>query len=60
MVGYSGSGYRVWDYDNDRIIISRDVKFNEEMMHYDNIIENGSSSDKNQEVVLNEDEMKII
>lgn len=60
MVGYSGSGYRVWDYDNDRIIIPRDVKFNEEMTHYDNIIENGSSSYKNQEVVLNEDEMKIM
>lgn len=34
MVGYSGSGYRLWDPINDNIFISRDVRFDESKIKY--------------------------
>ncbi|KAL5848850.1 hypothetical protein ACOSQ4_006863 [Xanthoceras sorbifolium] len=46
FVGYGGDefGYRFWDYENRKIIRSRDVIFNENLMHKDRSIAESSSS----------------
>ena len=49
FVGYGGDefGYRFWDYENRKIIRSRDVIFNENVMYKDmSITESSSSSTK--------------
>ncbi|KAL5810413.1 hypothetical protein ACOSQ4_026981 [Xanthoceras sorbifolium] len=46
FVGYGGDefGYRFWDYENRKIIRSRDVIFNENLMYKDRSIAESSSS----------------
>ena len=46
FVGYGGDefGYRFWDYENWKIIRSRDVIFNEKVMYKDRLIVESSSS----------------
>ena len=46
FVGYGGDefGYRFWDYENRKIIRSRDVIFNENVMYKDRSIAESSSS----------------
>ena len=46
FVGYGGDefGYRFWDYENRKIIRSRDVIFNENVMYKDRSIAKSSSS----------------
>ena len=46
FVGYVGDefGYRFWDYENRKIIRSRDVIFNEKVMYKDKSIAESSSS----------------
>ena len=46
FVGYGGDefGYRFWDYENRKIIRSRDVIFNEKVMYKDRSIAESSSS----------------
>ena len=46
FVGYGGEefGYRFWDYENRKIIRSRDVIFNENVMYKDRSIAESSSS----------------
>ncbi|UYV64717.1 hypothetical protein LAZ67_3001746, partial [Cordylochernes scorpioides] len=35
MVGYSGSGYRIWDPETDKVMISTDVTFDETLTKFD-------------------------
>ncbi|KAK9679689.1 Integrase core domain [Popillia japonica] len=35
MVGYSGNGYRVWDPTTDKVILTRDVAFDESKYRYE-------------------------
>ena len=46
FVGYGGNefGYRFWDYENQKIIRSRNVIFNENVMYRDRSIAESSSS----------------
>ncbi|KAL5769249.1 hypothetical protein ACOSQ2_016032 [Xanthoceras sorbifolium] len=46
FVGYGGDefGYRFWDYENRKIVRSRDVIFNENLMYKDRSIAESSSS----------------
>ena len=46
LVGYGGDefGYRFWDYENRKIIRSKDVIFNENVMYIDRSIAESSSS----------------
>ncbi|UYV60655.1 hypothetical protein LAZ67_1001766, partial [Cordylochernes scorpioides] len=34
MVGYSGSGYRIWDPETDKVMISTDVTFDETLIKF--------------------------
>lgn len=34
MMGYTNTGYRLWDTENNKIITSRDVKFNESSFYF--------------------------
>lgn len=43
MVGYSGGGYRLWDYKKDEIFCSRDVRFNEKQTDYEQIRKSDTS-----------------
>ncbi|UYV61821.1 hypothetical protein LAZ67_1006724 [Cordylochernes scorpioides] len=35
MIGYSGSGYRIWDPETDKVMISTDVTFDETLTKFD-------------------------
>lgn len=39
MVDYIPNSYRLWDVEKSKIIIARDVKFNENSFYYKNIVE---------------------
>jgi hypothetical protein len=37
LCGVNDFGYRLWDYENNKIIRSRDVIFNEKLMYKDQL-----------------------
>ncbi|KAK9687549.1 Integrase core domain [Popillia japonica] len=46
MIGYAGSGYRLWCPINERIIISRDVVFDELNYNYVNEVNNKTANER--------------
>lgn len=60
MLGYAPTGYRLWDVKKEKIIISRDVEFDENKFYFKNcIVEVKVATDKKESVNTNEDEEKI-
>jgi hypothetical protein len=52
--GVNDFGYRLWDYENNKIIRSRDVIFNENFMYKDQLQGKKQKKEKQQYTVLNE------
>jgi hypothetical protein len=56
FIGYSVNdfGYRLWDYENNKIIRSIDVIFNEKVMYKDQLQGNKQEKEKQEYTVLDE------
>jgi hypothetical protein len=56
FIGYSVNdfGYRLWDYENNKIIRSRDVIFNEKVMYKDQLQVKKQEKEKQEYTVLDE------
>jgi hypothetical protein len=52
--GVNDFGYHLWDYENNKIIRSRDVIFNEKVMYKDQLQENKQENKKPEYTVLDE------
>lgn len=68
MVGYSPTGYRLWDIDQNKIIVSRDVLFNEnEFLYKSKIVdlklcsdlENNSENSLKEDLEVKSDEQNV-
>ncbi|KAG5898770.1 hypothetical protein JTB14_010980 [Gonioctena quinquepunctata] len=55
MVGYTGAGYRLWNYEKNEIISSRDVRFNERNTNYNEILKNTKDEDSRKIIQIQED-----
>ncbi|KAG5893279.1 hypothetical protein JTB14_002682 [Gonioctena quinquepunctata] len=55
MVGYTGAGYRLWNYEKNEIISSRDVRFNERNTNYNEILKNTKDEDSRKIIHIQED-----
>jgi hypothetical protein len=56
FIGYDVNdfGYRLWDYENKKIIRSRDVIFNEKVMYKDELQGKKCEKEKHEYIVLDE------
>ena len=56
FIGYSVNdfGYRLWDYENNKIIRSRDLIFNEKVMYKDQLQRKKQEKEKPEYTVLDE------
>jgi hypothetical protein len=56
FIGYGvhDFGYRLWDYENNKIIRSRDVIFNEKVMYKDQLEGKKQEEEKQEYIVLDE------
>jgi hypothetical protein len=52
--GVNDFGYRLWDYENNKIIRSRDVIFNEKVMYKDQLQGKKQEIEKQEYTVLDE------
>jgi hypothetical protein len=52
--GVNDFGYRLWDYENNKIIRSRDVIFNEKVMYKDQLQGKKQEEEKQEYMVLDE------
>jgi hypothetical protein len=52
--GVNDFGYRLWDYENNKIIRSRDVIFNEKVMYKDQLQGKKQETEKQEYAVLDE------
>jgi hypothetical protein len=52
--GVNDFGYRLWDYENNKIIRSRDVIFNEKVMYKDQLQGKKQEKEKQEYTVLDE------
>ncbi|KAG5869372.1 hypothetical protein JTB14_030357 [Gonioctena quinquepunctata] len=55
MVGYTGAGYRLWNYEKNESISSRDVRFNETNTNYNEILKNTKDEDSRKIIQIQED-----
>ena len=57
MVGYAGTGYRLWEPQTNEIIISRDVRFDEREIRYEpQRIECSDTDESGREVIVTNNE----